>query len=117
MVSVFPKSLLNGIFARRPAELRQARGEKWSTERRFLVHADSGLGDRIAHGPYCHKSGSLCQLFLLTKNCIKIFFCISFDALLVINVFRFFEFRFGINFFHFCLGRFEKVEEQQGERW
>ena len=30
------------------------------------------------------------------------------------NVFRFFEFRLGINFFHFRLGRFEKVGERLG---
>ena len=30
------------------------------------------------------------------------------------NVFQFFEFRLGINFFHFRLGRFEKVEERLG---
>ena len=30
------------------------------------------------------------------------------------NVFRFFEFRLGINFFHFRLGRFGKVESRLG---
>ena len=30
------------------------------------------------------------------------------------NVFRFFEFRLGINFFHFRLRRFEKVESRLG---
>ena len=30
------------------------------------------------------------------------------------NVFRFFEFRLGINFFHFRLGRFAEVEERLG---
>ena len=38
-----------------------------------LVSTPSRLGNRIAYGPRCHKSRSLCQLFLLPKIYRKYF--------------------------------------------